>query len=159
MGRLIQLVAIALALFIVGSPAVADDLKLQTHSQAAEAGAVEALSCVPGGCDDQPPACTIPREHCAAALYVYEFAVSHNYSPPPGLRGGSVFRNTNGKLPPGGDYLEYRIYSTPGSAERIVIDRNTNDAWFTGDHYATFEELKRLVLAGIAWQGPTGSTD
>ena len=147
MRRLIQCVAITLTLLLVGAPAVAADLKHTTHTQATEASIIESPHCVPGGCDDLPPQCTIPQEHCEAALYVYEFAVTHNYSPPPGHKGGSAYRNTNGLLPPEGDYLEYRIYTAPGSAERIVIDRKTNDAWFTGDHYASFEELKRLILA------------
>ena len=149
MRRPIQLAIITLTLLVLGSPAFAYHLKPETHTRTTEAAVTEAPSCVPGACDDLPPACTIPQQHCEAALYVYEFALSHNYSPPPGYRGGGTFRNTDGKLPPGGDYLEYRIYTTPGSAERIVIDKNTNDAWFTGDHYETFQELARLILAGV----------
>jgi hypothetical protein len=145
-GSLIRSVVIALTLLFLSSPAAAADLQPATHTKAVETVAVKAPDCVPSDlCEGVH--CTIPQEHCEAALFVYDFAISHNYSPPPGYKGGGVYRNTNGLLPPGGDYLEYRIYTTPGSAERIVIDRNTDDAWFTGDHYASFEELERIFIA------------
>jgi guanyl-specific ribonuclease Sa len=139
--------AATLSLLLFSSPAVAADLEGVARTHTADTSIIQAPNCIPGGCDDLPPACTIPQEHCEAALYVHDFALSHNYSPPPGYRGGGVYRNTTNKLPPGGDYLEYRIYKTPASAERIVIDRNTNDTWFTGDHYVSFQELKRIILA------------
>lgn len=145
--QLAQCVAITLALLLFGTPAVAADLTPATHAKTTAASTAEAPQCVPGGCENLPPSCTIPQEHCEAALFVYDFAVTHNYSPPPGYKGGSAYHNTNGLLPPNGNYLEYRIYTTPGSAERIVIDRNTDDVWFTGDHYASFDELERIILA------------
>lgn len=88
----------------------------------------------------------IPEQHCEAAAYVYRFARSHNFAPPPGYKGGSPYRNETGKLPAGGDYLEYRIYTTPGSSERLVLDRNdSGSAWFTPDHYTTFMKFWLIV--------------
>ncbi|MGH3589123.1 MAG: ribonuclease domain-containing protein [Pseudonocardia sp.] len=146
MGQLMRCAAITLLILFIGSTATTHNTLQPTLNPVAEKSLNEALECVPDGCDDLPPQCTIPQEHCEAALYVDEFAKTHNYSPPPGYKGGGTFRNTNGKLPPGGDYLEYRIYKTAGSPERIVIDRSTDTTWFSSDHYATFEELRRYVL-------------
>lgn len=92
-----------------------------------------ATNCSPG----------IPAKDCGPAEYVYHFAVSHNYAAPPGLKGNGQYRNENGLLPAGGDYREYRLYSSPGSSERLVIDRNSpeGNSWFTNDHYASFVQF------------------
>jgi hypothetical protein len=88
-----------------------------------------ATNCSPG----------IPEKDCRTAEFVYTFVVSHNYAAPPGLKGNKPFRDEFGLLP-GGDYREYRLYGNPGSAERLVIDRNNpeGNSWFTNDHYASF---------------------
>ncbi len=82
----------------------------------------------------------VPEKDCPTAEYVYQFIVSHNYAAPPGLKGNGDYGNDTGKLPAGGDYREYRLYSTPGSSERLVIDRANpeGNSWFTNDHYTTF---------------------
>ena len=92
-----------------------------------------AANCSPG----------VPEKDCRTAEYVYKFAVSHNYSPPIGLKGGSPFIDKFGLLPAGGDYREYRLYSYPGSVERLVIDRSNpeGNSWFTNDHYTTFVQF------------------
>jgi len=65
---------------------------------------------------------------------------------PDGYVGGRVFGNREGILPPSGRYREYDVDPAPGSgssrnAERIVIDENSGQAWYTADHYKTFVEI------------------
>lgn len=61
--------------------------------------------------------------------------------PPPGYVGGRNFQNRERKLPRG-KYREYDVEPRrPGKnrgAERIVIERQTGKAYYTGDHYRTF---------------------
>lgn len=85
----------------------------------------------------------VPAKDCPTAADVYNFAVSHNFNPPPHLKGGGRFEDKFGLLPAGGDYLEYRLYPTPGSTERLVIDRSNpgGNSWFTPDHYASFVQF------------------
>ncbi len=71
-----------------------------------------------------------------------------NGAPPPGYKGGKVYRNKpikNGqKLPDGVNYREYDVnpYSkgTDRGAERIVIGDN-GSAWYTDNHYETFTRV------------------
>jgi guanyl-specific ribonuclease Sa len=62
-------------------------------------------------------------------------------NPIPGYVGGRPFRNRERRLPPG-SYREYDVHpKVPGhnrGAERIVIERRTGKAYYTGDHYKTF---------------------
>ncbi|MCC7389025.1 MAG: hypothetical protein IT431_09680 [Phycisphaerales bacterium] len=65
---------------------------------------------------------------------------SHNGAPPQGYKGGRAFKNRDGKLPQG-SYKEYDVDakgSGSRNAERIVIDQNTGQAYYTPDHYETF---------------------
>jgi guanyl-specific ribonuclease Sa len=86
---------------------------------------------------------TIPQADCDAAVFVYEYVLTHNWSPPKGYAGGKKFANKNGTLPPG-DYREYDIYPRPPpnsggrDAKRIVIDVGTQTMFYTADHYVTF---------------------
>lgn len=99
----------------------------------------------------EPPAVIchprIPQADCEAAVFVYEFVLTHNWSPPPGYAGGKKFVDKNGSLPSGGDYKEYDIYPKPPpnsggrDAKRIVIDIGTQIMFYTADHYATFVKL------------------
>jgi len=63
-------------------------------------------------------------------------------SPPPGFEGGRPFANREGKLPQGA-YREYDVHPlSAGSArgpERLIIERETRRAYYTADHYGTFE--------------------
>jgi guanyl-specific ribonuclease Sa len=107
-------------------------------ANASAPAAVMAASCSPG----------VPAQHCGQATIIYNFVVSHNYSPPAGYQGGGVYGNTNGLLPPpSGQYREYRLYTTPGSAQRLVIDDANpgGNSWFTPDHYATFAQFYLLA--------------
>jgi hypothetical protein len=90
-------------------------------------------SCSPG----------VPEKHCLTAMYVYNFVVSHGYAAPPSLKGNLPYRDDFGQLPAGGDYREYRLYRTPGSEERLVIDRNNpeGNSWFTENHYIDFVQF------------------
>jgi ribonuclease T1 len=73
------------------------------------------------------------------ALHVLQI-VRETGQPPDGYVGGRVFENREGRLPPGGDYREFDVdpYNGPRNAERIIVDWNTRQAWYTGDHYRTF---------------------
>jgi len=85
----------------------------------------------------------VPEKHCPTAIHVYNFVVSHNFAAPPNLKGNLPYRDDFGKLRPGGDYREYRLYRTPGSSERLVIDRSNpeGNSWFTEDHYDNFVQF------------------
>ena len=74
-------------------------------------------------------------------------SVQEKGSPPKGFKGGKIFENRDNKLPPGRTYKEYDIDpKTPSSsrtAERIVIDQESGQAWYTSDHYGTFQEIPK----------------
>jgi ribonuclease T1 len=77
---------------------------------------------------------------------ILKFIKQHHGSPPPGYKGGKIYKNTTGKLPQGGKYKEYdvdpKVQGMRRTAERIVVDENTGRAWYTPDHYNTFIEIK-----------------
>ncbi|CUS39362.1 ribonuclease domain-containing protein [Candidatus Nitrospira nitrificans] len=64
--------------------------------------------------------------------------------PLPGYVGGRDFQNRERRLPRG-FYREYdvnpKIRGRGRDAERIVIERRTGKAYYTGDHYRTFVPL------------------
>jgi ribonuclease T1 len=65
-------------------------------------------------------------------------------APLPGYIGGRDFQNRERRLPRG-RYREYdvnpKIRGRARDAERIVIERRTGKAYYTGDHYRTFIPL------------------
>lgn len=69
----------------------------------------------------------------------------NNGVPPEGYVGGRTFNNREGLLPSGGRYKEYdihpRIQGQNRGRERIVVDSQTNQAWYTSDHYGSFESM------------------
>jgi RHS repeat-associated protein len=72
--------------------------------------------------------------------------INENGQPPPGYVGGREFKNNEGLLPEGGNYVEYDVDPKPTdgtsrNAERIVVDENTGQAWYTDDHYQSFIEI------------------
>jgi guanyl-specific ribonuclease Sa len=90
------------------------------------------------------PFCLVDTHIPEEAFAVEEFVRTHNYSPPPGLRGKSLFADAGHKLPtllrP---YLEYDVYpSTPGQgrpAQRVVLSNRVPYAsWYSPDHYGSF---------------------
>jgi guanyl-specific ribonuclease Sa len=76
------------------------------------------------------------------ALQVLD-VVRRTGQPPDGYVGGTVFQNREGRLPEGGDYREYDVDPHHGqrNAERIIVDVGSGKAWYTGDHYRTFQPL------------------
>ncbi|MBH0202259.1 MAG: ribonuclease [Nitrospira sp.] len=64
--------------------------------------------------------------------------------PLPGYVGGRDFQNRERRLPRG-SYREYdvnpKIRGRGRDAERLVIERRTGKAYYTGDHYRTFIPL------------------
>jgi guanyl-specific ribonuclease Sa len=69
----------------------------------------------------------------------------------PGTKGGTTWQNREGRLPTrdsNGRPMAYREWDVnnkiPGrrrDAERIITGNN-NSAWYTGDHYRTFERMR-----------------
>lgn len=61
---------------------------------------------------------------------------------PPGYVGGAVFRNREGGLP-AGDYRYYdvrpHVVGENRGPERLIIDQQSGRAYYSRDHYATFE--------------------
>lgn len=125
----VALVVLAITIFTGTSTSATST----TPTASAATPARSTVNCSPG----------VPEKDCRAAEVVYKFAVSHNYAAPPGLKGNAEYSNNTGRLPAGGDYREYRLHSTPGSAERLVIDRDNpeGNSWFTHDHYQTFVQF------------------
>lgn len=83
-----------------------------------------------------------------AAFTVFSYLLSHNYSPPTGYKGNTVYGNTTHKLPspPAGyRWFEYDVQSGAysRSAERIVTARTglftvNGYPYYSPDHYDTF---------------------
>ena len=71
-------------------------------------------------------------------------------SPPKHFKGGSKFRDDQGALARQGGSGKYKKYDiAPKSpkgikrtSERIIIDQETGQAWYTPDHYKTFIPIK-----------------
>ena len=82
----------------------------------------------------------VPEE----AYRIEYFARTHNFSPPPGLKGNSDFSDTNQALPAElAPFLEYDVYPKPPGRgrppERVVLSPTYPFAsWYTPDHYVTF---------------------
>lgn len=83
----------------------------------------------------------IPNE----ALEVLRRIRARGGQPLPGYRGGRRFANREGHLPPG-TYREYDVHptipNTDRGPERLIIEDGTGAAYFTGDHYRTFEAIQ-----------------
>ena len=60
-------------------------------------------------------------------------------------KSGRTFNNREGRLPPGGRYKEYDVDPVPSqgnrNSERIIVDENTGQAWYTSDHYESFTPM------------------
>jgi ribonuclease T1 len=63
---------------------------------------------------------------------------------PPGYHGGAIFHNREKKLEPGA-YRYYDVHPhVPGTdrgPERLIIDQVTGMAFYTSDHYVSFEAV------------------
>lgn len=70
---------------------------------------------------------------------------SKHFNPPTGFKGGRFFRNREGVLPQGKTYYEYdvRPYVKGQSrgAERLVVDQQKQNFYYTKDHYKTFIKI------------------
>ena len=93
---------------------------------------------------------TVPNPNVPnAAFSVFAWLITHNYSPPTGLQGNSVYNNSNHKLPnpPSGyRWFEYRVYKGAATSQRIVTARNFKAVgggypYYTPDHYETFKPM------------------
>ena len=90
------------------------------------------------------PFCLVDARIPDEAYAVEQFVRTHNYSPPPGLRGKSFFADTGHRLPtllrP---YLEYDVFPTVAGHGRppprvVLSDRVPYASWYSPDHYDTF---------------------
>ena len=90
------------------------------------------------------PFCLIDTHIPDEAYAVEQFVRTHNYSPPPGLKGGSLYTDDNHALPallrP---YKEYDVYrAVPGAGRpspRVVLsDRIPYASWYSPNHYGNF---------------------
>src|SRR6516164_7185496 len=94
----------------------------------------------PAQADADKRLAAIPRE----AWDVLDEIQARHGEPPPGYVGGRVFQNREGRLPRG-SYREYDVHpklaGRPRDGARIVIDQRTGRAYYTGDHYRTFQPM------------------
>ncbi len=97
------------------------------------------ISSAEGGQTPLPP--DVPQK----ATDVLKYVQTHKGAAPTGYRGGRKFENRDGKLPSGGEYVEYdvdpKIEGVGRSGERVIVDKKTGRAWYTPDHYTTFQEI------------------
>lgn len=98
-----------------------------------------------GGKSSFPGSILSPTGHAPPKAYELLAQIrQRNGRPLPGYVGGKDFLNRERKLPRG-FYREYDIYPKyPGRSrgpERIVIEKTTGKAYYTGDHYRTFIPL------------------
>jgi guanyl-specific ribonuclease Sa len=93
---------------------------------------------------------TVPNPNVPnAAFSIFAWLLKHNYSPPTGLQGNSVYENSTHKLPnpPSGyRWFEYRVYKGAATGQRIVTARNFKAVgagypYYTPDHYTTFRAM------------------
>lgn len=91
-----------------------------------------------------------PNPHVPMSAYaLFDYLLSHNYTPPKGYSGNSVYNNSNNKLPKppaGWRWFEYNVNPGSGTAERIVTIRNGKGVeggypYYTPDHYTTFYSM------------------
>jgi ribonuclease T1 len=90
---------------------------------------------------EQSPALTTPPQKAYDLLTQLK---KRGGIPLPGYVGGRDFQNRERRLPRG-SYREYDVNpkrrGRGRDAERIVIERRTGKAYYTGDHYRTFVSL------------------
>lgn len=82
----------------------------------------------------------VPNDALAVLKRAQETGYKNNF---PGMKGGSSWKNSDGKLPKG-DYSEFDVFpkGEKGRApDRIVVDKTTGKAYYTSDHYKTFTPL------------------
>ena len=77
-------------------------------------------------------------------------AIRRNGSLPPGVSGGSVFRNLAGDLPikTRGYYKEYDVAPAVAGSRgilRLVLGDHT-EVYITGDHYGSFRQIVCIPL-------------
>jgi ribonuclease T1 len=92
------------------------------------------------GKTEAPPS-SLLQQIPAKAHAVLKAIQDRGGDPLPGYVGGRLFQNRERRLPRG-SYREYdvepRRRGKNRGAERIVIERRTGKAYYTGDHYRTF---------------------
>jgi ribonuclease T1 len=127
----VPLLLIALFFGVVATPAVPPGMPV----------APELASVAAAPLEQTRPAAVVPQR----ARDVLALIRARHGEPPPGHIGGRVFQNRERRLPPG-RYREYDVNAKqpgrPRDAERIVIDQQTGQAYYSGDHYRTFVPIE-----------------
>jgi guanyl-specific ribonuclease Sa len=118
----------------------------ESRAHAAELAAAE-IEAAPSGLTERqvsPPRTGIERRAPEKAYELLEALQRRKGEPLPGYVGGKAFRNREHRLPPG-RYKEYdvnrRVPGRSRDAERLVIEQETGNAYYTNDHYRTFLPL------------------
>jgi len=87
----------------------------------------------------------VAKDSLQKAKDLLEAIQQHEGKALPGYAGGGVFQNRERRLPRG-HYREYdvnpKVRGRSRDAERIVIEQDTGNAYYTDDHYRTFIPLK-----------------
>ncbi|HJR78269.1 MAG TPA: ribonuclease domain-containing protein [Nitrospiraceae bacterium] len=108
---------------------------VEPFPQAAPTSSIDFSGKTPG-----PPS-SLVQQIPAKAHAVLKAIQDRGGDPLPGYVGGRIFQNRERRLPRG-NYREYdvepRRRGKNRGAERIVIERQTGKAYYTGDHYRTF---------------------
>ena len=90
------------------------------------------------------PFCLVDPDIPDEAYRVEEFVRTHNFSPPPGLKGKKLFADGEHDLPallrP---YLEYDVFPAGAGAGRpsgriVLSDKVPYASWYSPDHYKAF---------------------
>jgi ribonuclease len=90
------------------------------------------------------PFCLVDTHIPDEAYAVEEFVRTHNYAPPPGLKGGRPYTDDTHALPPlWRPYKEYDVFppvvDRGRRPERVVLsDSLAALTWYTPDHYRHF---------------------
>jgi ribonuclease T1 len=145
MSGTVRRTAWTLVALLVLVAATAAMLLLRAPDRAAvELSGSPAARPAPGGGASAPP--TAPESPgLGRARQVLAAIEERDGEPLPGYVGGREFHNRERRLPPG-RYREYDVHPrAPGrdrGPERLVVDRTTGRAYYSGDHYRTFVPLK-----------------
>lgn len=107
------------------------------------------------------PFCLVDPHIPDEAYAVEEFARTHNFSPPPGLKGGKPYTDDNHALPPLlRPYREYDVHpAVPGvgrpSSRVVLSDRIPYASWYSPNHYDNFLLMFPLgCLPAVTTIGP-----
>lgn len=141
-------ILVALIGLLLSSPTNSVNARLSSEPIHSSASLLSMPSSAPAIRDANPfldrPFLHVAEDPPRKAKDLLEAIQRHQGHPLPGYVGGRVFQNREKRLPPG-RYREYdvnpKLRGRSRDAERIVIEQDTGNAYYTGDHYRTFTPL------------------